>query len=63
LEGAAKTKETAQGYAVIADGLAGGEFKQLIEWMKINKAKGTALDYIYHPKFEGVPERFVRFKG
>jgi len=63
LEGAAKTKETAQGYAVIADGLAGGEFKQLIEWMKINEAKGTALDYIYHPKFEGVPERFVRFKG
>jgi hypothetical protein len=30
--------------------------------MKINEAKGTALDYVYHPKFEGVPERFVRFK-
>gem|GEM_PF-5257843 len=42
--------------------MAGGEFKQLIEWMKINEAKGTALDYVYHPKFEGVPERFVRFK-
>ncbi|MBE0517449.1 MAG: DUF1464 family protein [Methanophagales archaeon] len=62
LEGAEKTKETAQGYAMVADGLAGGVFKELIEWMKINEAKGTALDYIYHPKFKGVPERFVRFK-
>ncbi|MBK5189878.1 MAG: DUF1464 family protein [Methanosarcinales archaeon] len=62
LEGAEKTKETAQGYAIVADGLAGGTFKQLIEWMKINEAKGTALDYIHHPKFEGVPQRFVRFK-
>lgn len=62
LEGAEETKETAQGYAIVADGLAGGTFKELIEWMKINEAKGTALDYIHHPKFEGVPERFVRFK-
>ena len=62
LEGAEKTKETAQGYAMVADGLAGGVFKELIEWMRINEAKGTALDYIYHPKFKGVPERFVRFK-
>ncbi|MHC1623853.1 MAG: DUF1464 family protein [Candidatus Methanospirareceae archaeon] len=62
LEGAEKTKETAQGYAMVADGLAGGTFKQLIEWMRINEAHGTALDYIYHPKFGGVPERFVRFK-
>ena len=62
LEGAEKTKETAQGYAIVADGLAGGTFKQLIEWMKINEAKGTALDYIHHPKFKSVPERFVRFK-
>lgn len=62
LEGAEKTKETAQGYAMVADGLAGGVFKELIEWMKIREAKGTALDYIHHPKFKGVPERFVRFK-
>ncbi len=62
LEGAAKTKETAQGYAMVADGLAGGEFKKLIEWMKINEARGTALDYIHHPKFAGVPQRFVKFK-
>ncbi|HUV02073.1 MAG TPA: DUF1464 family protein [Desulfobacteria bacterium] len=62
LEGAAKTKETAQGYAMVADGLAGGTFKELIEWMQINKAKGTALEYVHHPKLPGPPERFVRFK-
>ena len=62
LEGAATTKETAQGYAMVADGLAGGKFKKLIEWMRIKEAKGAALDYIHHPKFKGVPERFVRFK-
>jgi predicted butyrate kinase (DUF1464 family) len=62
LEGAEKTKETAQGYAMVADGLAGGVFKELIEWMKIREAHGTALDYIHHPKFKGVPARFVKFK-
>jgi len=62
LEGAETTKETAQGYAIVADGLAGGTFKQLIEWMQIHEARGTALEYIHHPKFQGVPERFVSFK-
>ena len=52
LKGAKLTKETAQGYAIIADGIAGGKFKDLIEWLKIKEAKGTALDYIYHPKFK-----------
>lgn len=62
LEGARKTKETAQGYAVVADGLAGGKFEDLVEWMRINEAKGTVLDYVYHPKFKRVKERFVKFK-
>jgi predicted butyrate kinase (DUF1464 family) len=62
LKDARKTKETAQGYAMVADGLAGGVFKELIDWMHIYKARGTALDYIHHPKLSGPPERFVRFK-
>ena len=61
LDGAATTKETAQGYAMVADGLAGGTFKELIAWMKINEAHGTAMDYISHPKFDDVPQRFVRY--
>ena len=50
LEGAKLTKETAQGYAIVADGIAGGKFKELVEWMRIKEASGTALDYIFHPK-------------
>ena len=50
LEGATAVKEAAQGYAMVADGLTGGKFAELIEWMKVREAKGTALDYIYHPK-------------
>jgi predicted butyrate kinase (DUF1464 family) len=45
---------------MVADGLASGTFKELIEWMKIKGAKGTALDYIHHPKLQGPLERFVR---
>ncbi|MEM3012958.1 MAG: DUF1464 family protein [Candidatus Hadarchaeales archaeon] len=63
LEGARLTKETAQGYAVVADGLAGGRFRELVEWMGIREAKGTALDHLHHPKARGIGERFVRFKG
>ncbi len=62
LEGAKVTKETAQGYAMLADGLAGGEFKELVDWMKIKEAKGTAIDHIYHPAFERVRKKFVPFK-
>lgn len=50
LDGAREVKEAAQGYAMVADGLAGGVFKPLIEWMKIPEASGTSLDYIVHPK-------------
>ena len=41
------SKEAAQGAALIANGLAGGKFKPLIEAMKIEEAKGTVLDHLY----------------
>jgi len=47
--GAEKTKEAAQGYGIIAEGLAGGYFSDLIETMEIKNAGGTSLDYIRHP--------------
>lgn len=50
LEGAKTVKEAAQGYAMAADGLAGGRFAGLVEWMGITRARGTAMDYLYHPK-------------
>ncbi len=43
------SKEAAQGAALIADGIAGGRFKELVEVMKLREAKGTVLDYIYLP--------------
>lgn len=50
LNGAKETKESAQGYAMVADGLCDGRFSDLIEQVGIKDAKGTALDYLYHPK-------------
>jgi len=54
LEGATMVKEAAQGYAMVADGLVRGRYVELVEWMRIRDAKGTALDYVYHPKGRGV---------
>ncbi|MEM4347470.1 MAG: DUF1464 family protein [Candidatus Altiarchaeota archaeon] len=62
LENSKKTKETAQGYGIVADGLANGKFSKLIEWMKIKEAKGTCIDYIKHPKFSDVRKKFVPFR-
>ncbi len=39
-------KEAAQGAALIANGISGGGYKELVEVMKIKEAKGTSLDYI-----------------
>lgn len=50
LRGAEEVKGAAQGYGMVAEGLAGGEFSDLVEHTKIREAKGTALDYLYHPK-------------
>ncbi|ACS90181.1 MULTISPECIES: DUF1464 family protein [Thermococcus] len=47
LEG--KAKEAAQGSAIIADGLAGGEFKELVEHVEIRKSRGSILDYVKFP--------------
>ncbi|HEY8258997.1 MAG TPA: DUF1464 family protein [Gemmatimonadales bacterium] len=48
LEGfAAVAKQGAQGAALIADGLAGGTHRPLVEHMRLREAKGTVLDYLY----------------
>jgi len=56
LEGAKISKEAAQGYAAIAEGLAGGFFKELVEKTGITKAKGTVMDWIYHPRLKHAKE-------
>lgn len=40
-------KQAAQGAAIIADGLAGGASRPLVETMKIAEASGTVLDHLY----------------
>jgi predicted butyrate kinase (DUF1464 family) len=48
---AKNAKDAAQGAALIANGIAGGNYRSLVEVMKIKNAKGTVLDYIYFPDF------------
>jgi predicted butyrate kinase (DUF1464 family) len=40
-------QQAAQGAALIADGLAGGESAALVETLGIREARGTVLDYLY----------------
>lgn len=39
-------KETAQGYAVVADGLSGGIYSELVRHVEIPWSSGSSLDYI-----------------
>jgi predicted butyrate kinase (DUF1464 family) len=41
------SRQAAQGAALIADGLAGGRFKPLVDALGIGNASGTVLDYLY----------------
>lgn len=52
LEGyAAKSKEAAQGAALIASGLAGGTHAELVDILELRGAHGTVLDYVRWPGF------------
>jgi predicted butyrate kinase (DUF1464 family) len=44
---ATATKEAARGAALIADGLAGGDYAPLVEVMGLRASAGTALDHLY----------------
>ncbi len=50
LPGATLSKRAAQGYAVVADGVAGGLYKDVVVYMGVLAARGTVLDNVYHPK-------------
>jgi predicted butyrate kinase (DUF1464 family) len=43
------SKRAAQGAAFIANGLIGGQFKQIVENIKIREASGSILDNIFIP--------------
>lgn len=46
LSGFGAGKQSAQGAAIIANAIGGGEFRDLVDYMKILEARGTVLDYI-----------------
>ncbi|GBC71863.1 butyrate kinase [Candidatus Calditenuaceae archaeon HR02] len=52
----AKSKEAAQGAALIANGLAGGFAKELVEHLKIRESSGTVLDHVY---IEDLKEKII----
>ncbi|NJD54628.1 MAG: DUF1464 domain-containing protein [Candidatus Methanoperedens sp.] len=56
--GAKTVKEAAQGAAIIANGLAGGCYSQIIETLQIREAKGTSLDYILLPEIEALKNEY-----
>lgn len=45
-------KDVAQGAALIANGIEGGNYRDLVAVMRIKEARGTVLDYIYLPDFD-----------
>jgi predicted butyrate kinase (DUF1464 family) len=60
LRGFGEGKQSAQGAAIIANGIAGGEFKWLIEQFELTRAKGTVLDYVTSDVFDHLREGLKR---
>ncbi|MEM3279316.1 MAG: DUF1464 family protein [Fervidicoccaceae archaeon] len=57
LEGSFASKEAAQGMAMMGDALLGGRFTSIFRQMKLDRAGGTVMDFIYIPDFRKVAER------
>lgn len=51
-------KEAAQGAALIADGLAGGEHRAVVDAMELRSAGGSVLDHLYVAGSDQVRDRF-----
>jgi len=60
LLGAKISKEAAQGYAIIGEGIAGGVFSDLIKHMRIDEARGTVLNWVFHPRLKNAKERLLK---
>jgi predicted butyrate kinase (DUF1464 family) len=51
-------KEAAQGAALVADGLAGGRHRDVVEAMRLREAAGTVLDHLYVDGADAIRRRF-----
>jgi predicted butyrate kinase (DUF1464 family) len=56
---ASVAKEAAQGAAILADGLAGGQYRELVAIMEIRGAMGTVLDHLYISNAEAMREKYL----
>jgi predicted butyrate kinase (DUF1464 family) len=54
----ARCKEAAQGAALLADGLAGGRHRDLVEALRLRDARGTVLDHLYVDGADAVRRQF-----
>ena len=52
-------KEAAQGAAIIADGLAGGRCREMVDIMEIRGARGTVLDHLYIQGAEALRGKYL----
>ena len=57
LDGAKISKEAAQGYALVADGLMGGRYSHIVYMNRLSEAKGTVIDYAVHPRLVEAKKR------
>jgi predicted butyrate kinase (DUF1464 family) len=55
---ASRCKEAAQGAALIADGLAGGPNRAVVDVMRLREARGTILDHLYLAGRDSIRRQF-----
>ncbi len=56
-DGAKISKEAAQGYALVADGLMGGRYSHIAYMNRLSEAKGTVMDFAVHPRLVEAKKR------
>jgi len=54
------SKEAAQGYAMVGEGIAGGVFSDLVKHMHIMDARGTVLSWVFHPRLKAAKENLLK---
>jgi predicted butyrate kinase (DUF1464 family) len=52
-------KEAAQGAALIADGMVGGQYSDLVETMQLRQASGTVLDYLHVNQADAIRQKYL----